>query len=205
MIQIVDYRPDWPAEFSRLAALLRAGLGSLALRIDHIGSTSVPGLPAKDVIDIQVTVADLTPGLAEAIARIGFVGYPGVNHDHVPPGHSAAGAAWGKLLFTEPAGDRRANVHVRRAGNPNQRYALLFRDYLIAHPAAASAYAELKRRLAAGLADPKAYPEVKDPAVDLIYLAAEAWAVASKWSPVEAGAATIGGESRAQAIPGRGE
>jgi GrpB-like predicted nucleotidyltransferase (UPF0157 family) len=60
---------------------------------------------------------------------------------------------------------------------------LLFRDYLRAHPATAAAYAELKRRLAAALADPDSYPEVKDPAVDLIYLAAEEWAAAVGWEP----------------------
>ena len=62
---------------------------------------------------------------------------------------------------------------MRVQGRANQRYALLFRDYLRAHPATAEAYAELKRRLAQHLADPRMYPEVKDPAVDLIYLAAE--------------------------------
>ncbi len=70
---------------------------------------------------------------------------------------------------------------MRRQGRANQRYALLFRDYLRAHPATAEAYAELKRRLAQYLADPKMYPEVKDPAVDLIYLAAEDWAAATNW------------------------
>jgi GrpB-like predicted nucleotidyltransferase (UPF0157 family) len=68
-------------------------------------------------------------------------------------------------------------------GRANQRYALLFRDYLRAHPATAAAYAELKRRLAQHLADPQTYPEVKDPAVDLIYFAAEDWAVATHWQP----------------------
>lgn len=65
----------------------------------------------------------------------------------------------------------------------NQRYPLLFRDYLRGHPATAEAYAELKRRLAVSLADPKQYPEVKDPAVDLIYLAAEDWAGRTGWQP----------------------
>ena len=86
-------------------------------------------------------------------------------------------------LFIEPPGQRRINLHVRLAGRPNQRYALVVRDFLRASPLVAAAYAELKRRLAAALADPADYPEVKDPAVDLIYLAAEAWAVASGWRP----------------------
>ncbi len=70
---------------------------------------------------------------------------------------------------------------MRVQGRANQRYALLFRDYLRAHPLTAAAYAELKRRLAQHLADPKTYPDVKDPAVDLIYLAAEEWAVVTHW------------------------
>jgi GrpB-like predicted nucleotidyltransferase (UPF0157 family) len=70
---------------------------------------------------------------------------------------------------------------VRLAGKPNQRYALLVRDFLRANPTVAAAYAELKSRLAAALANPADYPEVKDPAVDLIYFAAKAWTVSSRW------------------------
>ena len=81
------------------------------------------------------------------------------------------------------AGQRRVNVHVRQAGKPNQRYALLFRDYLRAHPASAAAYAELKRRLAQHLADLEFYADVKDPACDLIAVAAEDWAKQVGWEP----------------------
>jgi uncharacterized protein YhfF len=86
------------------------------------------------------------------------------------------------MFFVEALGERRANVHVRRAGSANERYALLFRDYLRAHPLVAAAYAELKRRLSASLADVANYADVKDPAVDLIYLAAEPWASATSWT-----------------------
>ena len=58
-VVIIPYQAGWPAEFQNSAAHLRAILGGLALRIDHIGSTSVPGLAAKDIVDIQITVADL--------------------------------------------------------------------------------------------------------------------------------------------------
>jgi GrpB-like predicted nucleotidyltransferase (UPF0157 family) len=68
-ITIVDYRPQWVAEFTALAAQLQAALGALALRIDHIGSTAVPGLAAKDIIDVQVTVADFSPDLEAAFGR----------------------------------------------------------------------------------------------------------------------------------------
>ncbi|HLF00508.1 MAG TPA: GrpB family protein, partial [Anaerolineales bacterium] len=90
---------------------------------------------------------------------------------------------WEKLYFRPPAGQRRTNTHMRAQGRANQRYPLLFRDYLRAHPATAEAYAELKRRLAANLADSQTYPEVKDPAVDLIYFAAEDWAAITGWQP----------------------
>ena len=76
----------------------------------------------------------------------------------------------------------RSNVHVRVAGAPNQRYALLFRDYLRAHPESAAAYARLKRALAALGIEPGVYAEVKDPACDLIFIAAEDWAVRSDWA-----------------------
>jgi GrpB-like predicted nucleotidyltransferase (UPF0157 family) len=87
------------------------------------------------------------------------------------------------VLLPTPPGQRRTNTHVGVLGRANQRYALLCRDFLRAHPASAEAYAELKRRLAQHLADPQVYPEVKDPAVDLIYFAAEAWATATHWQP----------------------
>ncbi|WP_434626885.1 GrpB family protein [Chromobacterium sp. CV08] len=174
-VTIIPHQSRWADEFEAMAERLRAALGDLALSIDHIGSTSVPGLAAKDVIDIQITVAELDEAVANRLQDAGFERKP-FNRDHLPPGSDAAPEQWRKFFFREPEGLRRAHIHVRRAGSANQRYALLFRDYLRAHPATVDAYGELKRRLAAGLADPDSYPDVKDPAVDLIYLAAEQWA-----------------------------
>ena len=182
MLAIIDYRPQWPGDFARYGELLRNALGPLAIRIDHIGSTAVPGMAAKDVIDIQVTVADLSNEVAAAIRQAGFRSHSRVAQDHVPPGHDDHPAQWSKMSFKEPPGDRRSHIHVRISGRANQRYPLLFRDFLIASPAMASAYAEAKRRLAANLADPSTYPEVKDPVVDLIYLAARDWAERTGWS-----------------------
>jgi GrpB-like predicted nucleotidyltransferase (UPF0157 family) len=176
MLAIVEYRPEGPLDFERYAELIKAALGPMALRIDHIGSTSVPGMAAKDVIDIQVTVAELLPEVAGAMSQAGFEMHSRFATDHVPPGLDPEPDQWSKMLFKQPPGQRRAHIHIRREGNANQRYPLLFRDYLIASPSTAAAYSELKRRLAAGLADPSTYPEVKDPAVDLIYLAAREWA-----------------------------
>ena len=182
MVTIVPYKPIWPGEFESISADLRDSLGDLALRIDHIGSTSVPGLAAKDRIDIQVTVEGLNPPVEQALNRIS---YTRLEHlaDHPSSGTEAQSSDWIKWVFKPPEGQRPANLHVRIAGRTNQRYALLFRDYLRAHPASAASYAELKRRLAQNLSDPDTYPDVKDPAVDLIYFAAEDWATATSWHP----------------------
>jgi GrpB-like predicted nucleotidyltransferase (UPF0157 family) len=181
MVSIVPYDPKWPTEFVQLANAIRSTLGAQALRIDHIGSTSVPGLDAKDVIDIQVSVNALSSHLIEEFTAMDFV-YRGDRTDHLPPGTPKGEDQWQKMLFERSNGQRRVHVHVRVLGNANQRYPLLFRDYLRSHPASAAAYAELKRRLAANLADPDTYPDVKDPAVDLIYFAAEDWATSTSWS-----------------------
>jgi GrpB-like predicted nucleotidyltransferase (UPF0157 family) len=187
MIEIVTYKDSWPSEFIVIGSALRKGLGKLAVRIDHIGSTSVPGLAAKDIIDIQISVLTLSDEVHQAMSAMGYTRTE-IFTDHRPARAAGDEKEWQKWLFGAPLLQRRTNTHMRVMGHANQRYPLLFRDYLRAHPATAEAYAELKRRLAQNLADPKTYPDVKDPAVDLIYLAAEEWAMAIKWVPGESDA-----------------
>ncbi len=183
-IEIADPDPRWPKEFERLAADLWGRLGAVAVGIDHIGSTAVPGLAAKDVIDVQVAVARLDPEpLEAALDGSGLRLMTGIVRDHLPAGAAGGGGGWEKLFFTAVPGQRPANVHVRVIDAPNWRYALLFRDHLREHPATAAGYAELKRRLAALGIDRGTYADVKDPACDLIIEAAEAWAAASGWRP----------------------
>lgn len=182
-VKIVPHQDRWTAEFREIASAQRRGLGDLAIRIDHIGSTSVPGLAAKDVIDIQITVAALSEEVLSALLSLGYSQYESIRRDHRPAGAEGPDSDWEKWFFSPPAGQRRTNTHVRVEGRANQRYPLLFRDYLRAHPATAESYAELKRRLARHLADPAMYPDVKDPAVDLIYLPAEVWAAETHWQP----------------------
>ncbi len=185
-VQIRDYDPAWPAEFSAIAARLRQTLGAAASRIDHIGSSSVPNLDAKDIVDIQVSVAgDATLDQAAALLESdGWRPSERVGRDHVPPGATTAEGEWTKRFFSEPIESRRVNLHVRVEGRANQRYPLLFRDYLRAHPESARAYATLKRDLAALLAtDPGRYADVKDAGCDLIYLAADDWAAVTNWAP----------------------
>ncbi len=183
MIIIHEYNPAWPKEFEALRSVLQAILAPLALRIDHIGSTSVPGLGAKDVIDIQVTVQALTAEVKQRLIAAGYVHFPTYSKDHVPLGEDDDPRLWVKLFFNQPAGQRRANVHVRIEGNPNQRYPLLFRDYLRAHPNSARTIELIKREIAKRHADDEdAYYDIKDPVYDLIWDAAQDRARQTGWS-----------------------
>src|SRR5262245_39683368 len=104
MVEIVPYQTNWPAEFQAIAARLRSALGDLALRLDHIGSTSVPGLPAKDIIDVQITVAALTEPLRSAMLSLGYSQPGGVWRDHCPPNADETESEWEKWFFFPPPG-----------------------------------------------------------------------------------------------------
>jgi GrpB-like predicted nucleotidyltransferase (UPF0157 family) len=183
MIRIAPYDEDWPNEFAALGRALRQALSSSALRIDHIGSTSVPGLAAKAVIDVQITVAALDPAIREALNAMGYVQRSHIA-DHIPPGAYASPDDWAKWVFKEPSGQRPTNVHARVAGRPNQRLPLLFRDFLRSDQVATEAYERVKIALARLHPDDMdAYTAVKDPVCDLIFEAAEAWAAVTKWVP----------------------
>lgn len=182
-ITILPYDGRWPEEFAQIQAALTAALGPLALRIDHIGSTSVPGLGAKDVIDVQVTVAALSENVRQALLAAGFQQFREGLSDHVPPGEDPAPEKWQKFLFIQPEGQRRANIHIRVEGQPNQRYPLLFRDYLRAHPRSAQAVEIIKRQLAKHHGDDvETYYDIKDPVYDLIWDAAQTWAACTGWT-----------------------
>jgi GrpB-like predicted nucleotidyltransferase (UPF0157 family) len=182
-IVIQPYIEQWPSEFAVVRDLLREALGDVADRIDHIGSTSVPGLAAKDVIDVQVGVADLEDRrLVPAFERLGATATD-ITSDHVPPGDQSGPVAWEKRYFRPPASWRATHLHVRETGRPNFRYALLFRDYLRHSAVAAGAYAQVKVALARlHPDDAEAYYDVKDPVCDLIMDAAEQWAAGVGWS-----------------------
>jgi GrpB-like predicted nucleotidyltransferase (UPF0157 family) len=98
MISLSPYRAAWLSEFRDYGTVLRDHLGSLALRIDHIGSTSIPGLAAKDILDIQVTVETLLPEIEEAILTAGYVRLQYLA-DHVPPAYNPDPVQWQKWVF----------------------------------------------------------------------------------------------------------
>jgi GrpB-like predicted nucleotidyltransferase (UPF0157 family) len=185
-IVVAPYQPFWAERGARLAADLQAALGPLALRVAHIGSTAIPGMAAKPVFDLQVSVRDLAEA-ADAfdapLHALGFTRRPW-EHDHVPAGRDDDPARWAKRLWNRAGpGGERIHLHCRVAGSPNERLALLFRDWLRAHPAAVAPYAQFKRTLAAAVADIEVYTDVKDPVVDLVIAVAEEWAATTGWRP----------------------
>jgi pyroglutamyl-peptidase I len=187
-LSVVPYNPDWPKEFEEIRSSLIETLGHLAFSVDHIGSTSIPGLAAKDIIDIQISVKALNDELLTAMESLGYKLVEHVTSDHIPAGMEPDPKLWRKWFFKAPANQRKTNTHIRIAGNPNQMYPLLFRDYLRNHPKTASSYGEFKLRLAANISNPSMYPDVKDPAVDLIFFPALQWAETTHWkNPVLSG------------------
>jgi len=135
---IAAYDPRWPHEFDAERARIGHGLGALALRIDHNGSTAVPGLAAKPIIDIQISVArlDSIATYAERLAPLGYV--------HMPHGDDAVCP-----FFHRPAQwPHTHHVHLVEAGGDEERRTLAFRDYLREHEPVAREYETLKRALA---------------------------------------------------------
>jgi len=184
MIMISKYNPKWAEEFESIKSSLQGILGDLALGIDHIGSTSVPGLGAKDIIDIQITVKELNDQIKQKLINAGYKNWGTITHDHVPQGENENLKLWEKFFFNQPEGQRPANIHVRVDGNPNQIYPLLFRDYLRAHPNSAKTIELIKKEIAKRHADDlEAYYDIKDPVYDLIWDAALEWSRYKEWTP----------------------
>jgi len=182
-IEIVNYREIWPSHFELQKKKISEVLGNQLLGIHHIGSTSVPGLSAKDIVDIQITVPALTADIEASLNSIGYRRLPYITGDHRPAGQDhIPDVELSKWFFK---GDHPAvNLHVRLPGHFNQRYPLLCRDYLRAQPHAAKAYEEIKRQLARYFPDDiDAYYDVKDPVFDIIMNGAERWAELVNWKP----------------------
>jgi GrpB-like predicted nucleotidyltransferase (UPF0157 family) len=181
---VLPYREEWTADFTHIASHLHSALGDVAVQIDHTGSTSVSGLAAKNIIDVQVTVRSLDdPRLQPRLLAHGFRFWkPGFLFDEFVGMDDPESPDLRKLLAVEPEGERRANIHIREQGRLNQRYALLFRDYLRASPVVTKAYETIKIRLAEIFPDSiDGYLYIKDPLMDLIFEAAGQWAVGTGW------------------------
>lgn len=137
-IEVVAYDPTWPAQFAQLRDDLWPVLADVALTIEHVGSTAVPGLAAKPIIDMSVVVPSERE-LPLAIARLATRGYQHLGNLGIE----------GREAFRRPPGSLRHNLYVCPQGSTGLRNHLAVRDYLRAHPEMAQAYGDLKRGLAA--------------------------------------------------------
>ena len=152
-IVIANYDASWPTIFEQEKALLKASLGDAAISIDHIGSTAVPGLSAKPVIDIQIGVKEVQPDTeyAEKLAVLGYQSKPDAfDNQH--------------LFFykTSKDGRRTHHVHIVEEGTNEQMRHIVFRDYLRSNPRGATEYEALKRAMAEKFTnDRSAYVDAK--------------------------------------------
>ncbi|MDC9812866.1 MULTISPECIES: GrpB family protein [Rhizobium] len=135
-VKVVDYDPSWPVLFAEIRAEISTLLGDLLLSIDHIGSTSVPGLAAKPKVDLDVvTISDeVLPTAIDAVRATDFVFHGDIGEK--------------RWAFTRDHQGYGFRLYLCGPGNRAHRERILFRDYLREHPERARAYADLKRRLA---------------------------------------------------------
>ncbi len=162
-LQLVTYDPRWPREFEAERERIASSLGGLALRIDHHGSTAVPGLSAKPVIDIQVSVERLHPmeAYAPLLEQLGYRHLPHPDDAFCP------------FFYRPDRWPHTHHLHVVQAGGREERRTLAFRDYLREHRMVACEYEDLKSRLAprfsaADSASRQAYADAKGEFVERI-------------------------------------
>lgn len=179
-LAVVAYDRRWPGDFAVLARKLQGALGPMAVRVSHVGSTSVPGLAAKDCIDVQVEVQALHEELITGcLGKIGFRLRPEPwNQVEATPGGPCP-----KLVFAPPGGERASNIHIVETASEAARRRVLFRDFLRAHDTARDAWSDFKQRLAAMATDIYQYGQAKAGPTEILMIAAESWACQTKWAP----------------------
>ncbi|HEX2751453.1 MAG TPA: GrpB family protein [Verrucomicrobiales bacterium] len=172
---LVPSDPRWPEEFAREASLLKDALGVHLLAIHHIGSTAIPGIDAKPVIDF-LAVADDLARIDEQAGRVEALGYEAMGEFGIP----------GRRYFrkSDRSGDRTHQIHTFQAGSPQIERHLAFCAYLRAHPACAKEYEALKRRLAAQYpAGITSYSGGKDEFIKDVDAKAAAWRAQNRPEP----------------------
>lgn len=172
-IIVVPYDERWPSEFQKVGQSIRAVLGPLALRIDHVGSTAIPGLAAKPIVDVQVSLRsfDEIGAIVLAMRSIGFT-YRQENLDKT------------QRYFRELPGNRRTRIHMRRSGSFQEVFSLLFRDYLREHPEDAKVYEDNKHELSLVHKENSLnYVDGKGPLIWQIIMRANRWSQQTGWHP----------------------
>jgi len=177
-VEIVPYKPEWGEEGATLVALLRR-LIPAATATDHIGSTSVPGLPAKDCLDAMVRMRSLADADYGPLTAAGYRERP----EEWNQAEMLDGTSYRKKVFAPPAGARAVNIHIRETGSETVRYSLLFRDFLRADSHSRTIWGRFKFRMAEANTDIYAYGQVKATVQPLLMALAERWAAENFWQP----------------------
>ena len=169
-IELVQYDPEWPSQFEAWRQRLSKVLRPTPVRIDHVGSTAVPGLAAKPVVDIQVSVGDIRDESAY-VPSIESIGVHIRNRDNQ------------HRYFRPPSGRlREVHVHVCNSGSSWERRHLLFRDYLRNDEEARRLYLRVKQEAAQRWANDRiAYTDAKTAVIDELMTKAEVWAQQTQW------------------------
>lgn len=179
-IRVVDFDPRWATEFRSTASQLSEVLGAIVRNIDHVGSTSIPGMAAKDCIDVQVRVnTTYDPEIERRMIAFGFRRRP----ERWNQLETSFEVVTEKQVYAPPAGARPVNIHIRPAEGASARYALLFRDYLRSNPAVRDAWGAFKLLLAQSVNDIHEYGQIKQPATTVLMEGAQKWAEQTRWAP----------------------
>jgi len=182
---LVPYDDSWPSVAARLIGRITVALGDRAVAVEHIGSTSVPGLAAKDVIDLQVAVRRLSDAdVPEFVKALGDKGFPRAEGNDQDAVHSWAPdpSSWGKRFHGSADPGRVAQLHVREHGSAGWESALLFRDWLVNNPTDRDDYDDLKRALAQKETTTTAYTMAKEPWIASALEHARVWARHTGWT-----------------------
>lgn len=192
VITLSEPDPAWQARARRQLARIGWAVGERAATLDHIGSTSVPGLVAKDVLDLQLGVSRLEdaddPAFVEALTAAGFPRVVGFDADTPRP--DGQPRAWPKRFHGSCDPGVAVHLHVREVGSPGWRWALLFRDWLRDDPTGRADYTALKREIEARELSMEAYAEAKEPWFDAVHPRVEEWAARTGWRPQHAAPTT---------------
>lgn len=173
MIKLDQELEKWRLSFQSFKSFINQQCPSFIEEVVHIGSTAVPELPAKDIVDVQLGVHnfDVLPDIKQVLCPIGFKHIESFKQDHVPfKSHSYFSKAWEKRFLTGMFRGQEFNVHIRVIHAPNWNYAIDFKNYLIKSAQARKAYQQLKERLVHAKVNREDYTLIKDPFCDLIYL-----------------------------------
>lgn len=171
-MSVIPYQRSWASQAAELITELER-LVPDAVSVEHIGSTSIPGMAAKPCIDLMIVVSDLDACSAEPnLTAAGFRRRPEPWNNSEP----ADGRDWPKMVFAPPVGGPNCNIHVRVDGSAPTRMARLFRDYMVANPDKVVIWSDFKRAVVAATPDLASYGQIKAPAWLLLMECANRWA-----------------------------